>query len=71
MVYIPINNGNFGDEDNLVSLAPKAATLAEPRLSSGRHAQNGVAAGANNDGLRVAEHSRDREAALAFHVHEV
>jgi hypothetical protein len=56
---------------HLILLAPEAASLTEPGLSSGRHAQHGVAARADNDGLRVAEHGGDREASLALDIHEV
>lgn len=55
----------------LLRLATEAAALTEPSLSSGRHAQNGVAARADNDGLGVREDGCDGEASLAFDVHEV
>lgn len=51
-------------------LSAERAALGEPRLSSSWLAENGRAAGANDDGLCVREDGGYREAAGALDVHE-
>ena len=55
---------------HLVALAAEGATLSEPGLTTRWLAENCLAAWAHHDGLGVAEHRSDVEAALALDVHE-
>jgi len=51
-------------------LPPERAALGEPGLATGRLAQDGRAALADDDGLGVGEDGGDGEAAGALDVHE-
>ena len=51
-------------------LSPEGAALCEPRLATGRLAEDLRAAGADDDGLCVREDGGDGEAARALDVHE-
>ena len=55
----------------LVGLLAERAALGEPGAAAGRLGEDGGAAGAEHDRLRVAEDGGDLEAAGALHVHEV
>ena len=54
-----------------VALSPERAALGEAGLSASGSAQDGRAAWAVDNSLRVREDGRDVEAALALDVHEV
>ena len=54
----------------LLDLLTERAALRKSRLATSRLAEDGRAAAADDDGLRVAEDGGDVEAAGALHIHE-
>ena len=54
----------------LVDLLSETAAGRQSSLAAAWLSHNDIAPLADNNGLRMAEHSSDLEAALAFNVHE-